>query len=388
MSIPVESSNMHEYMGRAAADKEQDSRELLVYPSEFLPFTSGELKAVEVDNEVDNKGSKGYQGTVKTTNILKCIYRDNLSNRAFPPDIRKGEEVIIFNYGDDNTWYWRSSGRNDNARRTETYRIEISGSLDYVGKNDDDNTYFFEMDTRRSHRIRISTSKQDEEKYRYLFAFDVDRNSIFLGDDAGNQFFVDSEQPRVCMKNKSNSLVDLNDKNIVIMAEKDISIVSTKGNLTFSAQQGTSTHYSKQRMYQYTDAVMDLQSKDNMNLKTDNSYTRTVKVDSTTTITGNQTTSIQGNSDYSIQGNFSLAAQGTGNCSITGNMTIQTQGTGGISSTGNMTLSTQATATISSASTMNLSAGGGLSMSFNGSGMCDSHGGQMTMKLSKLSITS
>lgn len=330
MSIAVGTSNMHQYIGYAAADKALDSRELLVYPAEFLPFLSGELSAKEIDNDVVTNGRNTYQSTVKTTTILKCLYRDETSNRAFPPDIRKGEEVIIYNYGDDNTWYWKSSARNDNARRTETYRISVSGTLDNTAESSDDNTYFLELDTRRSHRIRLSTSNANGETFRYQLNLDADAGSVFLGDDAGNQIYINSAQPRLCMKNASNSLIDLNDKNIVIMAERDISIVSTNGNLSFSAQSGSSTHYARNTITQRTDADMNI-----------------------TTAT-----------------NYSVSARGTGN----------------IVSRGNMTVRSEANTTVQSGGDLMLNAGGSLSISFNGTGTCIGHGASLTMTLGRLSI--
>ena len=404
MSTAVNQTKTQQMMGHAAADKALDSRELLVYPDELLPFYQGELGAKEVSNEVSTKGSNVYSGSVKTSTVIKCLYRDESTNRAFPPDVRKGEEVIIYNYGDDNKWYWKSAARNDNARRTETYRVEISGTTENVGKMDDDNTYFFEMDTRRNHRVRISTSNKDEEQFRYTFQFNADTNEIFLGDDKGNQFYVRSDQPRVCMKNASASLVDLNDKNIVIMAEGDISIVSTKGNLTMSAQQGTSTHYSKQRMYHHTDDVLDTESTKDTNIKVHQNYTRTVDKDSTTTIAGNETISTTGNRTESVEGTETISIKGDRTVSLeaTDTLTVKAdhtwsvqgrsvgtiQGECTISSQGNMTLGSQAETTIQSASGMKLAAGGGLSMEFNGSGMCNSNGGAMTMKVGKFDITS
>lgn len=386
MSTAVGKLEATEYIGYAAADKEEDSQILKVYVPGFLPFVSGELKAMEVNNQVSTKGTTPYQGKVKTTNIIEAKYRGETSNRAFPPDIRKGEEVIVFNYADDNTWYWRSSARNDNARRTETYRVEVSGTLENTGKVDDDNTYFFELDTRRTHSIRISTSNKDGEQFRYTFKIDADNNSVFLGDDGGNQFYIKSDQPRVCMKNTSNSMVDLNDKNIVIMAENDISIVSTKGNLTFSAQQGTSTHYAKKTMKHQTDADMQLISEKDMSLTTNANYNRTVAENSTTNITKDESITTQGAYTRTVTKAMTTSTEDSYTLSATKTITQSSTEDSTYSSGKSMTVSGGTTTTISSGATMTLSAGGGLSMTFNGSGVCDSSGSEMTMKFSKLSI--
>ena len=275
---------MREFHGYAAADKANDSRELLVYSEELLPFLQGEIKAREIDNQVNtSNGKDSFQGTVKTTNCITCIYKDDASNRAFPPDVRKGEQVLIYNLGDTGTWYWKSEGRNDNNRKTETQRIQISGTLENAPELNDDNTYFIELDTRRSHRIRISTSNTDGEKNRYLIQIDSDQSQIFIGDDKGNQFFMDSEHPRVCMKNKKGSLLDLNDENIVLACKQDI---------TIKAENGKCNIISGNDMTLKTDTNMLLDSGQNMT--------------------------------QTIGQNWSVSYNGTGVCSGKGSMTMST----------------------------------------------------------------
>ena len=386
MSTTVGNTKMQEFIGYAAADKAQDSRELLVYPAELLPFLSGEISAKEVENQIRTKGTNEYSGTVKTSTIIKCLYRDETSNRAFPPDIRKGEEVVIYNYGDDNTYYWKSSGRNDNARRTETYRVAISGTLKNVAENNDDSTYFFEMDTRRSHRIRISTSNQDGEQFRYTFCINADKNEVFLGDNNGNQFYIKSDQPRVCMKNTDGSLVDLNMTNIVIAAKKDISITSTEGNITFTAQKGKMTSYAKSDMSLETEANFSRKVKVDSTTNIDGNETCTTKGNKTCTTQGNEDYTVQGNYTQSVQGNYTQSVKGNHNTSIQGNYQLQAKGTGNIASTGNMTVASQAQTTISSSASLTLAAGGGLNMSFTGSGTMTGNGGTLTMNLAHLSI--
>lgn len=301
MPIASKPENMREYHGYAAADKEQDSRELYVYSEELLPFLRGEIKAVEVDNDVKtSSGTDSYSGQVKTTNVLKCVYRDDTSNRAFPPDVRKGEQVIIFNQGDTDTWYWKSEGRNDNSRRLETVRYHANATLDNAAELNDDNTYFLELDTRRHKRVRISTSNADGEEHRYLFQLDAENSQVFLGDDYGNQFWIDSNHPRLCMKNHDNSLIDLNMKNIIIACEDDITIMAKNGKCTI---------YSKDKMSQMTESTHTLFSKDDMTIQTGKNMLLQ---------SGANMTQIAG-------GSWSLSYSGTGMCNGNGGtMTMKT----------------------------------------------------------------
>lgn len=229
-------------MGIATADKASGSRDLWVYCPELLPFLSGSISAKEVSNDLKTNTREGTRtSSIKTTNNILCQYRDETTNRAFPPDVRKGEQVVVYCYGDSNQFYWKSAGRNDNSRRTEDYRMAISGSLANNPDQTDDNTYFFEMCTRSKHAIKISTSNADGEAHRYVLNIDADSSTVFLGDDYGNQIYIDSDKPRVCMKNQKNSLLDLNDENIVMACKKDISILSDSGDIAIVAKRGKMT---------------------------------------------------------------------------------------------------------------------------------------------------
>ena len=331
--------SMKSYMGYAVCDKAQNSRELKVYCPELLPFISGDLSATEVSNDIRTTGRSGTrQSQIKSANFITCIYRDEDTNRTFPPDVRAGEEVVVYTYGDNNVFYWKSAGRNDNNRRTETYRIGISGTLDNKASISDDNSYFFEMDTRRGHHIKLSTSNTDGEKHRYLFLIDSDASTIDLADEAGNMFHIDSEIPRVCMKNSENALIDLNGQNIAIACKKDITIISESGNINIDARGGTYTQHSKGNMTLRTDAVMTHQSTGNMNLQTN----------------ANQSTQVAGDSTTTVTGSYRVSA-------------------GGIVS-------------LTSGGNMSLTAGGGLSISFHGSGTCRGNGGTLSMYLGRFNV--
>lgn len=220
--------------GVAAKDNNGEDRYLYVYSEELLPFhqgIEGKLDGMTIDSQIQTTGNGGdYQSQVKTTNCLRCVYRDESSSGTTPPLVRKGEQVLIYNFGDSDVWYWKSEGRNENNRKTDLWRKEISGTCQAAPVLDDNNTYFIEMDTRTTHRIRISTSNQDGELHRYLFMIDADASKVFLGDDVDNQILIESEVPRVAMRNKDESLIDLNTENIVIACKGDYT-VKAEGNI-------------------------------------------------------------------------------------------------------------------------------------------------------------
>lgn len=325
------------YNGYAAADKENSSRELYVYCPELLPFLQGKIWATDVDNDIRTVSSKSpYSGTLKTTNCLKCTYRGDETNKTFPPSVRAGEQVIVYNNGDSDTWYWRSLGRNDELRRTEVVRFGCNATLDNISKQTDNDMYFIEMDSRDKQQIRISTSNANKEKFRYTFNIDAKNGKVSLGDSAENCFIVESGVPRVCMKNKDNSMIDIQGKKIVIAAEGDITIESKSGKVGIS---------SKDKMVQKTDSTLDITSKDNMTIKTDAKYS----------CTSASTMTFDCHSDYTAKANST------------------------------MTFKSGSDTTFDIGAGYTMTTGGSHVTSFGGS--CEWSGGTMTMHLGQLNIS-
>lgn len=232
----VRTNNVIEIHGIAAADFDPNNpkRELAVYPEELLPMMQGKIAATNQTNEFADPS--GGVNRLKTKNYIIAIYKDEQPNVMQPPLVRKGEQVLLTNYADTDTWYWRSEGRNDNTRRTDQYRIGVGGTLENSPQLNDDNSYFMEFDSRDQKRIRISTSKANGEEFRYLLLIDPGNNTVALSDDVGNIFAINSKEKRVCMKNQDNSLIDLNQKNIVIACEQDITLKSEQGQVNIQSK--------------------------------------------------------------------------------------------------------------------------------------------------------
>lgn len=235
MPTLLRGDNMQAYHGYAAKDNDEQSRELDVYSEEILPFfqgINGKLDGMCTKSQIKTTGNNGaFEAEINTTNVIHCIYRDDSSSGATPPLVRKGEQVLIYNYGDNSTWYWKSEGRNDNNRRTDIWRRAISGTLENAPELNDNNSYFIEMDTRKTHRIRISTSKQDGEEFRYLIMLDAGKSQVYIGDDTDNQLFIDSKEHKVGIRNKDESLLMLDKENIIMACNGDVTLTSKSGNI-------------------------------------------------------------------------------------------------------------------------------------------------------------
>lgn len=252
------STSMREYHGIAATDKENNSRELYVYCEELLPFMNGKIQATNADSGYKiSDGKTKSSGIVTTTNAIKCVYRDESNSySAYPPYVRRGEQVKIYNVGDTDQWYWSSAGRNDGARRTDKWRQQISDTLENNADLNDENSYHIDMDTRENQCIEISTCMANGEKYSYTFLIDAKNSKVMLSDNIANSLLIESEIPKITLKNSDNSMIELNGKNITIACE---------GNLNFTSQ-GTG---AAGNMVMNTNGNIEIKNTGDIKLKSD-----------------------------------------------------------------------------------------------------------------------
>lgn len=224
------------YMGTAAADKDFNSRELKVYITDFLPYLSGKLEATEIKSKVgtEDDRSGGGEGEATQTNTITCTYADLTTNRKWPPDIRKGEQIWVFNVGDSDTYYWWSPGRDDKLRRCEKLRWEVSDDTAFTKELTNDNTFYFEMVTlpdeegNQVKQITLSTSKSDKEEFRYLFRIDAVANTLQINDDAENMILMESKEKRMFIRNTDGSYMELNKKNATLCAVEELTLKAGK----------------------------------------------------------------------------------------------------------------------------------------------------------------
>jgi hypothetical protein len=217
-------------IGIVVEDKPLDSRRVKVYLREFTPFAGGEIK----DNTrtetytVANEKGEAVSGNVKTSNTIVADYFGLATNSTFPPDVVKGEQVYVFKYGDEDKYYWMSAGRDDNLRKTEIVRWTASNSEASNKELSEDNTYFVEIDTKVGKRIRMHTSKSSGESFGYDIVIDAQAGFVKIADDSGNSIELESAKKRVSLRNPSGSVINLEDKNITLIAPDNIVLKAGK----------------------------------------------------------------------------------------------------------------------------------------------------------------
>lgn len=220
-----EGSTISEFTGLVLEDKQPNSRIVKVHLLELQPYLEGEIGPAVQDKQVSSgENGDGYVGKVTTTNVIEAVYGGHHTNRIYPPDVKKKEQVRVYSFGDSDTYYWDSFGRDDRLRRTERYTIAIADTSDAVDTLTTDNTYQFEMDTFHNKHILFRTAKSNGESYQYLIKLDAVENTVTVCDDVGNEFRIESETSRILMRNKDGCFLDLVQKKGVLCVPEDLLI--------------------------------------------------------------------------------------------------------------------------------------------------------------------
>lgn len=216
-------------IGIVSKNKDRDSDHILVAPIEVTPFADGELDAdlhtVE-GSGVDSDG-RSYTVGVKIDNSIEAKWLP-MTHRRTPPDVRRGERVLLYRYGDSERYYWQSMGMDDDLRTLET--VIYSWAADPREYPDVDHTspnhcYYLEVST-HDKMVTFNTAKSNGEPFSYTFQFNTREGAVVLTDDAGNHFELDSAATKLTLKNKDNSEVRLDKKKVFINGDEQVVIKS------------------------------------------------------------------------------------------------------------------------------------------------------------------
>lgn len=209
------------YFAIVLEDKLPNEETINVQLLELNPFVDGKVEVKKDSVRVGDAASDKFE-TVEVSNSIKATYFSFLTNRAYAPDVKKNEQVLVFRYADSYKYYWFPLGRDDYLRRTERVTIRASNNLTVPQGLSDNNSYTLELDTKYQGHILLKTSKTSGEQYQYQIKIDTQKNTIRICDDNNNQILLDSNVPRIMLSNHDGSTVDVVKKNVNIIAPEDI----------------------------------------------------------------------------------------------------------------------------------------------------------------------
>lgn len=217
--------------GIVCENKPRSTNECYVTPYEVFPMMDGELG--EDEEEVETEGVDSYDVPfkikVKMSSAILCKWYPRGSNRDTAPDVRKGERVEIWRFGDSPEYYWVPKGLDDHLRRLETVRFLFNADPDGLGDNppSPENCYVVEIST-HDKLITIATTKINEEPFAYTIQLNTKEGYFTIMDDVDNYFMLDSAEQHIRMQNGAGAFFELLKRDINAHAPDNINVEALK----------------------------------------------------------------------------------------------------------------------------------------------------------------
>ncbi len=228
-----QTTQTYQYKGRALEDLPANSVTLRVLLPEVTPgaltgiFAPGTTQATVSTTNISGSTESSM---VVTANHVVATWVGS-SNIAYPPFVRKGEQVTVTQYSNSDKYYWEAEGRDSNLRQIDRHRIQVAaqgpdanGNPVLTSQKDDTNTYFFEMDSENK-VIQLKTSKANGEPFAFAIRIDTKNGTVLISDDSAptpNRILIDSANKQVQFNNSSGTTMSLTDQDIIAYAPRDL----------------------------------------------------------------------------------------------------------------------------------------------------------------------
>lgn len=216
-------------IGIVAKNKEILSRVIEVVPVEDSPMLDGDINSEIITEKVSSENSDQAKSEIKTTTALsiKAIWLPmGSSNRFSAPDVRRGEQVVIYRFSDEDVFYWTTLHDDIKLRKLETVIYAFSGTKDEKVKTvDPEHYYFLEVSTHKG-LVHFSSSKKNGEYCSYDFQINTKDGFYQFKDDLGNVFMFDSKEKQISMVNTDGTYFEINKKNLTINVPETYTIIA------------------------------------------------------------------------------------------------------------------------------------------------------------------
>lgn len=285
-------SQMHFYSrAKVAANKpltkEDGSRnhDIEFWAYEVDSMADGEItdNITKVDTEGQDASGNKFKASVDTTISKQATWFPfGNSNRLTSPDVRRGEEVMIWQFADAAGFFWTDTETGLKLRRLETIIFAISGSPKEDEPPTSENTYFMEFSSHKK-AVTFHTSNANGEPMTWDIQLNAGDGNFSLRNSLGDLVSVDGAEAHIELRNSVGSFFDMNKKKLNVFAEEEVNIMSNKITLNGKNAIETTTDQMKSKASNWA-------------------------IESTTTHTGNLTE----NGMFQLNGNMSSAAGSAG----------------------------------------------------------------------------
>ncbi len=215
-------------IGVVATNKKMSSHFVEICPLEDNSYLDGEITDHKEEYKAKGKNftEENWESKIDTTASVraKWLPMEN-ANRITSPDVRRGEIVALYRFGDVDEFYWTTLLQDKKLRRLETVIFSFSNNSKEDIEDSPTTTYYMEVSTHKK-LIHLHTSKNDEEPFIYDIQINTKDGIIIVTDDVDNYFFIDSKNTRIKLRNKDDSYIDMDKKKITIHAPDRIDMIT------------------------------------------------------------------------------------------------------------------------------------------------------------------
>lgn len=224
--------HMHS-IGIVAKNLELNSATIEVNPTEDTPMMDGEITDNMTESTIRAKDSEGgfSDASVASTLTIPATWMPFSSNRFTPPNVRRGEKVMIWRVGDSDKYYWSEYEYNAKLRKLETVIWLFSDTRNENEEATPENSWFIEVSTHRK-IIHVHTGKSDGEPFVFDIQLDAKEGNFLLTNDQDDQFSLESKEKRWTIVNADGTHMKIDKKDIFYYAPGNISFECV-GNLSY-----------------------------------------------------------------------------------------------------------------------------------------------------------
>jgi len=217
-------------IGTVGANKDSDKSilgdEIEVADLESRKFLDGEItdNVQVLEGEGEGVGKQQYSASVAVTATIKAKWLSiGNANRVTAPNVRRGEEVMIYRLGNTDKYYWDTLKNHIKLRRLETVVYAFSGEADpsKEASLENENVYFFQIST-HTKSVLFQTSQANGEPFGHSLQIDASIGKFIYADTADNYFTVESENKLIEMRNTDGTFFRLNGPDIEYYAPGNI----------------------------------------------------------------------------------------------------------------------------------------------------------------------
>lgn len=211
--------------GIVARSKELGNNTIIVTPYEHLAAINGDINSdvhEYIDVGTDSNGDE-YRIPIQTSNTVTADWYDiGGRNTETAPDVVVGEEVLLYRYGNLDSYKWTSLGTH--PRRLETVVKRYSNNRDASNNVlDESNSYWTKLSTHEKVFI-FKTAANDGEVCVFTVYLDTKNGTAGIQDDKGNSISLDSQERIIDLRNGDGTLVTLDKTTLNIFAVDAINI--------------------------------------------------------------------------------------------------------------------------------------------------------------------